>query len=94
MNPLYGANACALGVAGNYAFYNNSKLQDLITAALQTYDTSERAQLYKDAQGIIHEDAPFVYLAHANQNLVFTKNVQGFVLNPTGRYFFYPVDLT
>jgi peptide/nickel transport system substrate-binding protein len=94
MNPLYGANACGLGIAGNYAFYNNTKVQDLISAALQTYNTNERAQLYKDAQGIMHEDAPFVFLAHANQNLVFTKNVQGFVLNPTGRYFFYPVNLT
>jgi peptide/nickel transport system substrate-binding protein len=94
MNVLYGANQCTLGTAGNVAFYNNTKVQDLLSAALQTYNTSERAQLYKDAQGIIHEDAPFVYLAHANQDLVFTKNVQGFVLNPTGRYFFYPVDLT
>ncbi len=94
MNVLYGANQCTLGTAGNVAFYNNTKVQDLLTSALQTYDTNERAQLYKDAQGIIHEDAPFVYLAHANQDLVFTKNVQGFVLNPTGRYFFYPVDLT
>ncbi|VVB61164.1 HTH-type transcriptional regulator SgrR [uncultured archaeon] len=94
MNVLYGANQCTLGTAGNVAFYNNTKVQDLLSAALQTYDTNERAQLYKDAQGIIHEDAPFVYLAHANQDLVFTKNVQGFVLNPTGRYFFYPVTLT
>ena len=94
MNVLYGANQCTLGTAGNVAFYNNTKVQDFLTAALQTYDTNQRAQLYKDAQGIIHEDAPFVYLAHANQDVVFTKNVQGFVLNPTGRYFFYPVDLT
>jgi peptide/nickel transport system substrate-binding protein len=94
MNVLYGANQCTLGTAGNVAFYNNTKVQDLLSAALQTYNTNERAQLYKDAQGIIHEDAPFVYLAHANQDLVFTKNVQGFVLNPTGRYFFYPVTLT
>jgi ABC-type transport system substrate-binding protein len=94
MNVLYGANQCTLGTAGNVAFYNNTRVQDLLSAALQTYNISERAQLYKDAQGIIHEDAPFVYLAHANQNLVFTKNVQGFILNPTGRYFFYPVDLT
>jgi ABC-type transport system substrate-binding protein len=94
MNPLYGANACGIGVAGNYAFYNNSKVQDLLTEALQTYNITERARLYGYAQGIMHEDAPFVFLAHANQNLVFTKNVQGFVLNPTGRYFFYPVDLT
>ena len=94
MNVLYGANQCMLGTAGNVAFYNNTEVQDLLSAALQTYDTNERAQLYEQAQVIIHEDAPFVYLAHANQNMVFTKNVQGFVLNPTGRYFFYPVDLT
>ena len=94
MNVLYGANQCTLGTAGNVAFYNNTEVQDLLSAALQTYDTAERAQDYKAAQVIIHEDAPFVYLAHANQNLVFTKNVQGFVLNPTARYFFYPVDMT
>lgn len=94
MNVLYGANQCTLGTAGNVAFYNNTEVQDLLSAALQTYDTDERAQHYEDAQEIIHEDAPFVYLAHANQNLVFTKNVNGFVLNPTARYFFYSVDMT
>ena len=91
---LYGANGCGIGTALNVAFYNNTEVQDKLSAALQTYDVDERAQLYKEAQVIIHEDAPFVYLAHANQNLVFTKNVQGFVLNPTARYFFYPVDMT
>ncbi len=94
MNVLYGANQCTLGTAGNVAFYNNTEVQDQLSAALQTYDTTQRANLYKEAQVIIHEDAPFVYLAHANQNLIFTKNVQGFVLNPTARYFFYPVDMT
>jgi ABC-type transport system substrate-binding protein len=94
MNVLYGANQCTLGTAGNMAFYNNTEVQDLLSEALQTYDVDERARLYEEAQEMIHEDAPFVYLAHANQNLVFTKNVQGFVLNPTARYFFYPVDLT
>jgi len=94
MNVLYGANQCTLGTAGNVAFYNNTEVQDLLSAALQTYDVNERARLYEEAQVLIHEDAPFVYLAHANQNLVFAKNIQGFVLNPTARYFFYPVDMT
>jgi len=94
MNVLYGANQCTLGTAGNVAFYNNTEVQDLLSAALQTYDTTERSNLYKEAQVMLNEDAPFVYLAHANQNLVFTKNVDGFVLNPTARYFFYPCDMT
>jgi ABC-type transport system substrate-binding protein len=91
---LYVANSCLIGGALNVAFYNNTEVQDRVSAALRTYDANERARLYKEAQEIIHEDAPYVYLAHANQNMVFTKNVQGFVLNPTARYFFYPVDIT
>jgi len=94
MNVLYGANQCTLGTATNVAFYNNSEVQDLFTAALQTYDTTERAELYEEAQVIIHEDAPFVYLAHANQHLVFRENVKGFIMNPAGRMFFYPVEIT
>ena len=87
MNVLYGANQCTLGTAGNVAFYNNTKVQDLLSAALQTYDANERARLYKDAQGIIHEDAPFVYLAHANQNMVFTKNCTGVCLKSNRSVF-------
>jgi ABC-type transport system substrate-binding protein len=91
MNVLYGENQCTLGTAGNVAFYNNSAVQDLFTAAIETYNLSERATLYEDAQETIHDDAPFVYLAHANQHLVFRTTVKGFRMNPTERMFFYPV---
>ncbi|OGS40692.1 MAG: peptide ABC transporter substrate-binding protein [Euryarchaeota archaeon RBG_13_31_8] len=94
MNVLYGENQCTLGTAGNVAFYNNTEVQSLLSAALQTYVVTERAQLYEESQIIIHEDAPFVYLAHANQAVVFSSNVHGFVLNPTARYFFYPVEMS
>ncbi len=39
MNVLYGANQCTLGTAGNVAFYNNTEVQQLLSAALQTYNT-------------------------------------------------------
>jgi peptide/nickel transport system substrate-binding protein len=93
MNVLYGPNSASIGTAGNVAFYNNSIVQDKFSAALQTYDTDERAKLYEEAQVLIHEDAPFVYLAHATQNIVFLSNVKGYVLNPTERKFFYPVEI-
>jgi len=93
MNVLYGANQCTLGTAGNVAFYNNSDVQNLFTAAVETYDTSQRADFYKEAQEIIHDDAPFVYLAHGNQNLVFRTTVKGFIMNPAERIFFYPVNI-
>jgi peptide/nickel transport system substrate-binding protein len=91
LNVLYGANRCVIGTAGNYAFYTNSTAQALLTAALQTYDTEKRATYYKKFQEMIHEEACFVYLAHSNQNLAFRVNVQGYVLHPTSRKFFYQV---
>ena len=93
MNVLYGANTCSIGAAGNYAFYTNNTCQELLSAALATYDEEKRAVYYKKAQEMIHEDAGWVYLAHSLQSLVFRKNVNGFVLNPTSRYFFYPVSV-
>ena len=93
MNVLYGPNSASIGTAGNVAFYNRTEVQDLFTNALQSYDPTERANMYEEAQEYIHEDAPFVYLAHANQNIVFRSNVKGYVLNPTERKFFYPVEI-
>jgi len=93
MNVLYGTNACSIGTAGNYAFFNDENVQILLSKALQTYDEEKRAEYYKKAQEVIHEDAGWVYLAHSLQSMVFRKNVHGFVLNPTSRYFFYPVRL-
>ena len=93
MNVLYGLNTCNIGAAGNYAFYTNQTNQALLTQALRTYDVDRRAVYYKQAQELIHEDAGWVYLAHSNQNVVFRSNVVGYVLHPTSRKFFYPVDI-
>jgi peptide/nickel transport system substrate-binding protein len=91
MSYCYAPNAAAMGVASNRAFYLNPEVQELIDKALLTYDEEERTEYYKKAQEIIHEDAPWVFLAHSTQNVVFRANVKGFSLNPTSRKFFYPV---
>jgi ABC-type transport system substrate-binding protein len=91
LNVLYGANAGNIGAAGNYAFYMNEENQEYLNNALQTYDVAERSMYYKKAQELIHEDAGWVYLAHARQSLVFANNVKGYSLHPTSRKFFYPV---
>jgi peptide/nickel transport system substrate-binding protein len=91
MSVCYAPNSAAIGTASNQAFYNNEEVQNLISKSLQTYDKAERAEYYKKLQETIHEDAPWVYIAHANQNLVFSATVHDFVLYPTSRMFFLPV---
>jgi peptide/nickel transport system substrate-binding protein len=93
MNVLYGANVCSIGAAGNYSFYTNNTNQELLSAALATYDIEKRAAYYRKSQEMIHENAGFVYLAHATQTVAFRVNIQGYVLHPTSRKFFYPVSV-
>jgi peptide/nickel transport system substrate-binding protein len=91
MNVSYSTNGASIGIAGNKAFYINDKAQELLSAALVTYDDEKRAAYYKKVQEMIHEDAAWVYLVHSTQNMVFRNNIKGFILSPTSRVFFYPV---
>ena len=88
---LYSTNSASIGMAKNRAFYLNDAVQELLSAALATYDDEKRATYYKKIQEMVHEDAGWVYLAHFTQNVVFRNNIKGFILNPTSMLFFYPV---
>ena len=85
---LLDQDAATVGSAGNVAFYRNSQIHEINMEAQQTSDFNRRVELYEQAQVLIHNDAPWVTLAHAKQILIFNKNVSGFVLYPTGDYRF------
>ncbi len=72
------------GSSNNYAFYNNDEVHELLIRARREIDQDKRAQLYKKAQEIIHEDAPWVPLVHCNDPLILKKYVKGYVPHPTG----------
>jgi ABC-type transport system substrate-binding protein len=88
---VYSTNRASIGIGQNRAFYINDTVQELLSAALVTYDDEKRTTYYKKIQEMVHEDAGWVYLVHSTQNLVFKNNIKGFILNPTSRTFFYPV---
>ncbi|SNX70710.1 peptide/nickel transport system substrate-binding protein [Bacillus oleivorans] len=68
----------------NYSRYANQELHDILIAAQSETDEAARVELYKQAQEIIHEDAPWIPLAHANAPLAAKSNLKGFVPHPTG----------
>ncbi|WP_186673626.1 ABC transporter substrate-binding protein [Sporosarcina sp. BP05] len=70
--------------SNNYTYYANDKLHDILIAAQTEVDEEKRNELYKEAQLIIHEDAPWVPLAHSTPLLGGAKNLSGFVPHPTG----------
>lgn len=70
--------------SNNLSFYSNDKLHSLLTEAQSELDEDKRAELYRQAQEIIHEDAPWVPLAHATSTLVGRSVVSGYEPSPTG----------
>lgn len=70
------------GMAGNRAFYNNSKVDALIRTAASETVQAERVKLYKQAQDIVVQEAPYVLLYQKNSQIALRDSVSGFVFNP------------
>jgi peptide/nickel transport system substrate-binding protein len=70
--------------SNNYAYYSNDEVHDLLIAAQSETDEAKRIELYKQAQVIIHDDAPWVPLAHSTPLLAAKAGVKGFKPHPTG----------
>lgn len=67
----------------NSGYYSNPEVDDLLTRARQSTDQDERAQLYKEMQAIVYEDAPWAFIANWQQNAVATEGVENFRLQPS-----------
>jgi peptide/nickel transport system substrate-binding protein len=68
----------------NNANYKSDELHELLVNAQTETDENVRNELYKQAQEIIHEDAPWVPLVHTEVGLAGKSNLKGFVPHPTG----------
>ncbi|MFW6381078.1 MAG: ABC transporter substrate-binding protein [Bacillota bacterium] len=77
-----------VGYAGNYAFYRSDLLHDILVQAQETTaGKQQRAGMYKAAQHVIHEDAPWVPIAHMYKYMGAANDVMDFKIHPTGQVF-------
>ncbi len=76
----------------NSGYYSNPKVDTLLEAARRSTDQDERAKLYKEMQEIVHEDAPWAFVANWKQNAVTSAGVGGFKLQPS--FFLLLHDVT
>jgi peptide/nickel transport system substrate-binding protein len=68
--------------AFNAGFYQNQRVDDLLRKGRTTIDEKERVPLYREAQKLVTEDAPWIIVDHGKQVIVYRKRVQGFKLHP------------
>ena len=70
------------GSAGNRARYSNARVDDLLDRSRRELQPEKRAALLRDAEKIIVDDAPWVFLAHGQTHLLVKPYVRGFELTP------------
>jgi peptide/nickel transport system substrate-binding protein len=67
----------------NRALYKNEKFDEILHQARLTTDEKKRADLYRQAQRILVDDAPWIFVDHEIQTAAHVKRVQGFKLHPS-----------
>ncbi len=67
----------------NSGYYSNPEVDALLQQARTSTDQAERAELYKEMQAIVYEEAPWLFVANWKQNAVTTANVENFSLQPS-----------
>ncbi len=70
--------------SNNYSYYSNDELHDILIEAQTVTDPEQRNALYKQAQEIVHEDAPWVPLVHSTPLLAAKSSLAGLLPHPTG----------
>ncbi|WAA12244.1 ABC transporter substrate-binding protein [Fervidibacillus halotolerans] len=68
----------------NYTYYSNDELHEILVQAQRVSDEEQRVELYKKAQEIIKEDAPWIPLVHSQPLLAGRADIKNFLPHPTG----------
>jgi peptide/nickel transport system substrate-binding protein len=71
----------------DWSRYHNPAFEQLLSQALLEADHAKRTALYQQAQKIVLDDAPWIFVNSTLQIRAMRKNVQGFGLNPTQMFF-------
>jgi len=79
--------------SNNYTYYANEEVHKLLVQAQSEVDEEKRNELYKKAQELIKEDAPWVPLAHSTPLLAAKKGVTNYVPHPTGSEVLSKVEI-
>lgn len=83
----------AVDKGSNYARFCHKPFNDLVVQAAQEADQVKRSELYKQAQVIFKEQAPWVTIAHSTTYFPIRKEVKGYIVSPFSLHDFSKVDL-
>ena len=70
------------GVFGNYTDFNNERVDEIIRDGWAEKDAAVRRGMFEEAQRIISEEAPWVFLAQPDYKIALRDNIGGYALYP------------
>jgi len=79
------------GAAGNRTFWADPELDRLLEQGRSETDPAVRMQIYADAQAIIRNHAPWIFVLQGETVIAANPRLQGFVINPAGHHAYAPV---
>ncbi|MDR7856718.1 glutathione ABC transporter substrate-binding protein [Tissierella sp.] len=80
------------GGSGNRTFFSNARVDELLDIGKTEPDQDARIVAYKEAQEIIVEEAPQLFLYFSQDNVGIQNNITGFKLHPAGHHSIYNVS--
>lgn len=87
--PLF--HSTMRGPAGNRTFWDTPELDALLEAGRASVDEAERLSIYDEAQRIIRNEAPWVFLQQGELAHAAVANLRGLVLNPADHHSYASV---
>jgi len=76
ISPLFHSDN--IGDTGNRSFYNTPELDSILDEARQSTEESEREELYMEAQQILVDEAPAIFIRHGENLNAHGNHVEGF----------------
>ncbi len=73
-----------LGVHGNYTFFNNRSIDEMIETAMQIKNPGKRVEYYKHVEKAILDEAPAVFLHHQVDYMVTSPELRNVHMHPLG----------
>jgi peptide/nickel transport system substrate-binding protein len=75
------------GLTANRAFYSNPKVDELVAKAPTILDAQQRVAMYREAQKLVVDEAPYILFYQGNQVLAMRESLDGFQVKPGGSHY-------
>ncbi len=89
ISPLFHSDN--LGDPGNRSFLQDDELDSLLDEGAQVTDEDERQEIYEEAQQLLVEEAPAIFVRHGENLNAYNNNVEGIHIDSYNIYDFRDV---